>query len=174
MLIDVDNWGFERLYQKYFKDLNGDNHNNVVHELLEIGKCMWDRDNVYDLYGEFRGKLIYEVPLIQDGPSDRVSWFHNKNGHYSTKSRYSWLILKKFSLGPHKSFWRTISKLCILPKIHVFAWRVGHDLLPTNGKIFAVNHNVNRGCLRCGDGNETVIHAQKLHKSLNGSYHGRS
>ncbi|KAK5833330.1 hypothetical protein PVK06_017153 [Gossypium arboreum] len=36
-------------------------------------------------------------------------------------------------LGPHRFFWKAIWKLDTLPKIWVFTWQVGHEILPTNG-----------------------------------------
>ncbi|KAK5836054.1 hypothetical protein PVK06_011800 [Gossypium arboreum] len=40
-------------------------------------------------------------------------------------------------------------------------WRASHDLLPTNVKISSIKQNVGQGCLRCGSGDETTIHALK-------------
>lgn len=94
---------------------------------------------MHDLYGEYLGNKICELPILRDGPEDRMIWFHATNGVFSTKSGYSWLILKKVCFSPHRIFWRTIWKLKILPKIHVFVRQMGHDLLPTNVKIASIN-----------------------------------
>lgn len=61
--------------------------------------------------------------------------------------------------GPHRVFWRTIWKFNIPPKVHIFTWRVGHDLLPINAKIAAINQSFNCSCLRCNGAKETLIHA---------------
>lgn len=44
-------------------------------------------------------------------------------------------------------------------KVRVFAWRLGHDLLPTNVKIANINPIFNRQCRRCKVADETAIHA---------------
>lgn len=47
----------------------------------------------------------------------------------------------------------------IPPKIHIFPWRVGHDILPTNAKIATINKNFDRTCFHCGSAEESSIHA---------------
>ncbi|MBA0729840.1 hypothetical protein Golax_022663, partial [Gossypium laxum] len=63
--------------------------------------------------------------------------------------------------GPHRFFWRLYWKLRVLPKIHVFAWRIGHKLLPTNVKISSINRNARRNCPRWGACDETVLNTLK-------------
>ncbi|MBA0700464.1 hypothetical protein Goari_020409, partial [Gossypium aridum] len=46
-----------------------------------------------------------------------------------------------------------------LPKIKVFAWRVGHEILPTNVKIASIKNDFNESCPRCGANFETLLHA---------------
>lgn len=41
----------------------------------------------------------------------------------------------------------------------MFAWRLGHDLLPTNVKIATINKNFNSDCPRCNSFNESLVHA---------------
>ncbi|XP_016704723.1 uncharacterized protein [Gossypium hirsutum] len=62
-------------------------------------------------------------------------------------------------MGPHRLFWKMIWKLKIIPKICIFAWRVGHEILPTNSKIATIQPSLNPACQRCGT--ETLIHALK-------------
>ncbi|KAK5846908.1 hypothetical protein PVK06_003209 [Gossypium arboreum] len=64
-------------------------------------------------------------------------------------------------MGPHRLLWKKIWKLNILPKIWVFAWRVSHEILPTNSKIVSIRPTVNSECQRCEAERETLIHAKK-------------
>ncbi|MBA0765143.1 hypothetical protein Gotri_014392, partial [Gossypium trilobum] len=52
-------------------------------------------------------------------------------------------------------------KLDTLPKVRVFSWRVGHELLLTNVKIASIRSGFDQGCPRCGVAAETLIHALK-------------
>ncbi|KAG8503930.1 hypothetical protein CXB51_002240 [Gossypium anomalum] len=61
--------------------------------------------------------------------------------------------------GPHRFFWRALWRLDTLPKIRVFTWQVGHEILPTNGKIANIRPGFNKGCPRCGAETETLLHA---------------
>ncbi|KAH1063883.1 hypothetical protein J1N35_028870 [Gossypium stocksii] len=58
-------------------------------------------------------------------------------------------------------FWRALWKLNTLPKIRVFTWRVGHELLPTNAKIASIRQGFRQDYPRCGVDKETLIHALK-------------
>ncbi|KAK5835682.1 hypothetical protein PVK06_011376 [Gossypium arboreum] len=64
-------------------------------------------------------------------------------------------------MGPHRLYWKMIWKLKILPKIRVFAWRVGHEIMPTNMKIDAIRPNVNSMCQCYRAVKEMLIHAIK-------------
>ncbi|MBA0734159.1 hypothetical protein Gogos_018102 [Gossypium gossypioides] len=64
-------------------------------------------------------------------------------------------------MGPHRLYWKIIWRLKILPIIRVFAWRVGHEIMPTNMKVGFNRPNVNPMCQRCGAAKETLIHAIK-------------
>ncbi|KAK5802262.1 hypothetical protein PVK06_029847 [Gossypium arboreum] len=54
-----------------------------------------------------------------------------------------------FGYGPHRFFWRTIWKLKMLPKICIFYWRVGHDILPTYEKISTICQEFKKECPKC-------------------------
>lgn len=142
--IKEDRWGFEGLInppndRKYY-----------VRDLWVENDCRWDREKILEMYGEYWCERTCEIPLLSNGPTDRISWFHANNDAYSTKSGYNWLILKKVGFGPRRR---------IPPKARVFAWRVGHELLPTKNKIATIVQSRGSSCSRCGRDDETLIHA---------------
>ncbi|KAG8503554.1 hypothetical protein CXB51_001535 [Gossypium anomalum] len=49
----------------------------------------------------------------------------------------------------------------MLPKIHVFCWRVGHNILSTYANISSIWQNFKKDCPKCGAKKETFIHALK-------------
>ncbi|MBA0861880.1 hypothetical protein Goshw_002073 [Gossypium schwendimanii] len=156
-----DNWGFE--------GLSGDSiciNKSLVKEvfvryLLNESQDGWDKDRVSAIYGDFLGEKICNIPILHDGLEDRCSWFHNPHGVFYLKSAYSWLILKEIGLGPHRIFWRIIWRLKTLPKICIFCWRLGHNILPTYEKISSFRSGFNDTCPRCGKEKETLIHTLK-------------
>lgn len=102
--------------------------------------------------------MISELPLLQHGPMDRIIWFHDLRGIYTTKSGHFLACLKK-GFGPNRLFWWLIWKLKIPSKLKIFVWRIGHSLLPTNAKIATINPNHNNLCPRCNFLTETLVHA---------------
>lgn len=50
-------------------------------------------------------------------------------------------------------------KLKLPLKVRIFLWRVGHNLLPTNSKIVALNPTTNPLYPKCGVADETLTHA---------------
>lgn len=99
------------------------------------------------------------MPIFVNGSNDRRVWFHIPHGFYTSKSAYYWLFLKQVGFGPYRFFWKIIWKLKTLPKIRVFSWCVGQELLPKNVKISSICQDCKKECLRCGANAETLIHA---------------
>ncbi|MBA0867739.1 hypothetical protein Goshw_003518 [Gossypium schwendimanii] len=114
-----------------------------------------------EIYGDYMGDQICKIPILHNGPDYHLIWFHNPLGYYSTKSAYSWMTIKHVGFGPHRFFWRIIWKLHIIPRIKIFCWRIGHDILPTYENISKIMREFNCMCSRCGSKEETLIHALK-------------
>ncbi|KAG8483002.1 hypothetical protein CXB51_021924 [Gossypium anomalum] len=49
----------------------------------------------------------------------------------------------------------------MLPKIKVFRWRIGHDILPTYDNIARIHQNFSTTCTRCKNNAKTLLHAMK-------------
>ncbi|XP_012448822.1 uncharacterized protein LOC105772009 [Gossypium raimondii] len=161
--IDIrrDNWGFE--------SLNGDTlnpnvlnlHERKVRDLWSIDQWSWNKKRVRELYDRFMGDQNFNLSLNGKESNDRVVWFHNPSGFYTSKTAYSWLLLRQMGFGPHRAYWKIIWKLNTLLKIHVFTWRVGHEILPTNDKIASIHHGFLKDYTRYSASAETLIHALK-------------
>lgn len=132
-----------------------------VCELIDELSVGWKEERVREIDGDYMGDQICKIPILHNSPDDHRIWFHNPLGSYSTKSAYSWMTLKHVGFGPHRVFWRLIWKLHTLPKIKVFCWRIGHDILPTYENISKIRRDFNCMCPRCGIEKETLIHALK-------------
>ncbi|KAK5846845.1 hypothetical protein PVK06_003144 [Gossypium arboreum] len=82
----------------------------------------WNVDRVNLLYGKYWGDRICELPTENKGQKDCMVWFHNPHGYSSSKTAYSWLLLKEMGYRPHRFFWKIIWKLDVLPKISLESW----------------------------------------------------
>lgn len=154
-------WGFDRMSGDSIINRNNIEEQKVVLDLWKADSVEWNKPHVLRLYGEEIDNKICNIPLLKNGPEDRLIWNHAPNGVFTTKSRYSWLILKKIGMSPHHFFWRNIWYLCIPPKVRIFGWREGYELLPTNVKIASINQAFDHHCPRCKEADETLIHALK-------------
>ncbi|MBA0596557.1 hypothetical protein Gorai_013373 [Gossypium raimondii] len=136
-------------------------HESQVSDLWYADHQRWNKERVKMLYGDYMGDQICKFPLTVNGSNDRILWFHNPYGYFTSKMAYSWLLLQQVGFGPHRAYWRVIWKLKMLPKIRVFAWRVGHEISSTNIKIASICHGFQKACPRCGACDETLICAFK-------------
>ncbi|KAK5842438.1 hypothetical protein PVK06_004794 [Gossypium arboreum] len=62
------------------------------------GRC-WNNDRVNLLYGKEWGDRICNLPIGNEDNKDCMVWFHNPHGYYSSKTTYSWLLLKELRCG---------------------------------------------------------------------------
>ncbi|MBA0760169.1 hypothetical protein Gotri_022932, partial [Gossypium trilobum] len=128
--------GLEGLNREVIKS-NLLNHNEYnVRELWHVESRSWNTYRVCEFYGQ---EKICNLPIEDENQNDRM----------------------QIGFGPHRFFWRAIWKLDTLPKIRVFIWRVGNEILPTNVKIASVRRGFGQACPRCGTDYETLVHALK-------------
>jgi len=90
---------------------------------------------------------------------DAFIWRHNKNGLYSTKSGYSWLLssMETTNIIPHHS-WSWIWKLQVPEKYKFFIWLACHDAVPTLSLLHHRPIVVLATCERCGEEAEPLMH----------------
>ncbi|XP_052886908.1 uncharacterized protein LOC128295385 [Gossypium arboreum] len=114
----------------------------MVRDLWVPNSFAWNKDWVCELYGELVWDRICDLPIISNGLNDkalvRIVFFGSSSGRFK-----------------------------VLPKIRVFAWTIGHELLHMNAKISSVKQNARQDYPRCGASEETVIHALKDYLKTN-------
>ena len=91
---------------------------------------------------------------------DAFIWTPNKNGTYTTKSGYTWLLPRTNTITHFNSnfSWSWIWKLKLPEKLKFHFWLACHDSVPT---LCLLNHrNIAplATCLRCGLDDETFLH----------------
>ncbi|MBA0850344.1 hypothetical protein Goshw_028577 [Gossypium schwendimanii] len=79
------------------------------------------RDDNWGLKGFNRSTLIPNMLSSSDDSNenqrDRVGWFHNPHGSFTSKSAYSWMLLKELGYGPHRIYWRLYGNLTLFQKL---------------------------------------------------------
>ena len=91
---------------------------------------------------------------------DAFIWNYNKNGVYTAKSGYSWLLSNSESSTILSSTfsWTWIWKLRIPEKFKLLIWLICHNAVPTLSLMHHRNMAPSATCSRCGEEDETVLH----------------
>ena len=96
---------------------------------------------------------------FNDTIEDTVIWAHNKNGNYTTKSRYAWLLSVKDTVVDSSSHhsWTWIWRLQVLEKYKFLIWLACRNASPTLSLLHHRNMAPSVTCARCGDHDETFL-----------------
>jgi ribonuclease HI len=88
---------------------------------------------------------------------DALIWNHNKNGVYTTKSGYSWL-LSLSETNSNDTSWSWIWRLKAPEKYKFLIWLACHNATPTLSLLHRRNMTASATCSRCGENEETFLH----------------
>ncbi|KAK9008756.1 hypothetical protein V6N11_080234 [Hibiscus sabdariffa] len=72
-----------------------------------------------------------------DSQPNRLLWEGNVSGTYSVRSGYFYLCRPPSHVFKPSPIWKAIKQFPTLPKVHIFAWRLGQDCLLIGGRIRA-------------------------------------
>ncbi|PNY14401.1 ribonuclease H [Trifolium pratense] len=89
---------------------------------------------------------------------DVFIWSHNKNGDYTTKSGYDWLLSQSEQVIIPSHSWSWIWKIAGPEKIKFLFWLACHDAVPTLSVLHHRNIVSSPICSRCGELIETFLH----------------
>ncbi|KAA3468127.1 reverse transcriptase [Gossypium australe] len=141
----MDQWGFEGLSGSSICMDRRLGKEKYVSDLLTNNGGGWKDERILELYGESLKDQICKIPVSHNDHADQRIWYHNPG----------------VGFGPYRTFWKLIWKLKTLPKIWIFCWKLGHDILPTYDKIAGIRSGFSSSCPRCGTVRETLIHAMR-------------
>ncbi|KAH1046293.1 hypothetical protein J1N35_037077 [Gossypium stocksii] len=100
--LDVDNWGTEDLNGGTINSNMSNSEANTVRDLWVKNERKWVIDKVHLIYRKDWGDRICNLPIGNEDQGDRIVWFHNPHGCYTSKSAYSWLLLKEMGFNLHR------------------------------------------------------------------------
>lgn len=97
---------------------------------------------------------------FNDMVEDTFIWSHNKNGVYTTKSGYSWLLQNSVSSSNTQTnlSWSWIWRLKMPEKFKLLIWLACHNAIPTLSLLQHRNIAPVATCSRCGENEETILH----------------
>ncbi|GAU35593.1 hypothetical protein TSUD_295290 [Trifolium subterraneum] len=137
-----------------------------IHDLHLSEKDMFSKGNPHtqSLYTQLPS-LVSDVInntnfKFNDSIEDTFIWTNKKNGTYTAKSGYNWLLSLRDPGTIHNPLnaWSWIWKLQLFEKIKFFFWLACHNSVPT---LYLLNHrkmSSSATCTRCGLQNESFLH----------------
>lgn len=139
-----------------------------VHELFLPGTRIWDEAAVYRSFMAIDAAKVLKIKPSSRLENDVLAWAWEKNGNYSVRSAYKLLIQDQMAIAMaasgetsasgESSFWGTLWKLDVPPKIRVFWWRVLHNSLPSKSEPKRRHVEKESHCEMCGDADESLYH----------------
>jgi hypothetical protein len=97
---------------------------------------------------------------FNDNIEDALIWSHNKNGTYSAKSGFNWLLNLRDPAAdpfPHIS-WSWIWRIKVLEKFKFLIWLACQNVVPTLSLLHRRNITPSPTCVRCREEDETFLH----------------
>ncbi|KAK8547806.1 hypothetical protein V6N13_027419 [Hibiscus sabdariffa] len=126
-------------------------------EFMINGGEDWDIREVRQVFNDSDAKAIMECP-INPISEDLQVWGPHSSGVYSVKSGYRWISNPISTQEDQSILWRTFASLPTLPKIRLFAWRLGYEAFPLGKKLAAAGLATGQCCM-CQEAIETGLHA---------------
>ncbi|KAK9009204.1 hypothetical protein V6N11_035749 [Hibiscus sabdariffa] len=103
-------------------------------------------------YEELRPGFVY------NGQSNRILWRGHDSGTYAVRSGYFYLRRPPLPVCRPSPLWKAIKQLPTLPKVCIFAWRLGQDCLLIGSRVWAAGLGDGL-CPLCSSVVETPLHA---------------
>ncbi|XP_024630845.2 uncharacterized protein [Medicago truncatula] len=98
---------------------------------------------------------------FNDAIEDAFIWHHNKNGVYTTKSGYKWLLSQSGSANNSNHSWSWIWRFKVPEKYKFLIWLACNNVVPTLSMLNHRNIASSPTCSRCGLHDETFFHCMR-------------
>ncbi|KAE8673375.1 hypothetical protein F3Y22_tig00111792pilonHSYRG00127 [Hibiscus syriacus] len=86
------------------------------------------------VFTEADANLILQCSMVPVASDVRI-WEGHSTGVYSARSGYHWLMRASSSPTVATSLWLFLSQLPTLLKVHLFGWRLAHEVLPVGSRL---------------------------------------
>ena len=140
-----------------------------IHDLQLTVKDVFSVDGLHtqELYTNLPPEIVDFINSIHfcfnAAIEDSFIWARNKNGTYTTKTGYDWLLSLKITdddTNPHRSCW--IWRLQAPEKFKFLIWLICHNVVPTLTLLQHRNMGTSATCSRCGEQDQTLLHCLRI------------
>jgi hypothetical protein len=143
-----------------------------VSELIDHTSMQWKEDIIHHHFYGMDAQVIKNIPLSYNRQDDFWAWHYERSGLFSVKSAYRMLIHIRnqrqdwldsragvSDIEGAERRWKLFWKIKIPSKIHIFAWRLAHNSLPTGQVLKERSMREHGGCNICGVDVDSWKHA---------------
>ena len=135
-------------------------------QLIDPVLRSWKAEVVKEIFLPYEAEIILGIPLSLRSPTDSLVWGATKDGRYTVRSGYHFLLNEchQNEPGPSDStkmtqLWNALWSLHIPAKTRLFLWRACHNSLPTRSNLHHRHILEDPRCGSCTNQPETTIHA---------------
>ncbi|KAL4384556.1 hypothetical protein GQ457_15G009290 [Hibiscus cannabinus] len=138
-----------------------------VFKLINFETREWDMEKIQNWFPKEIGDKIQAIPIGGPDSKDKLIWPFCKNGEYTVKSGYHFLVdhlpnvdspTTSVSSQNDPFLWKSIWTMNVPPKIKHFIWRACRNAIASKCNI---KHRLKIGndeCPRCGEDSESLEH----------------
>jgi hypothetical protein len=155
-------------YQNGFKILTpnpGNSNITLVKDLIVEGPIGWNHALIDNIFLDFEGNQIKQLPLIPEVIDDKFMWRYTKEGNYTVKSGYNtiktWEASEKqgpSNVNNTNRLWKKIWSLKTIPRHQTLLWRILNEALPVRSELIKRGIHCSMICPRCYAKIETSNH----------------
>jgi len=143
----------------------GENPECRVAELIDKVNGRWDEETVRSRFMPCDAELILSLPLCPSWPEDKIIWHFTTDGEFSVRSAYHVARARLHdqratsSTPSTTALWKTIWRMDAPPRIKLFGWKVGSQILATKVNLATRLQLIDMRCEICGAMEESDVHA---------------
>lgn len=116
--------------EDYVKDIPDRLKNMKVNNIIDWNRRSWNLEDNSNICPRFIIECIQATHIPEYDKKDEYRWAFNKQGRFTLKSAYSWLLQQNGQINNPKLPWDYVWNLRVHARIKFFMWQLMHNILP--------------------------------------------
>lgn len=148
---------------------------------MERNPIGWKTDLIDNIFLEFEGNQIKQIPLVNKDIEDQLMWMGTQDVNYTVKSGYATIQQWKNNNQPSNSsgnslsqMWKKLSYINTIPRHQIIIWRILNKAIPVRDELMSRGIKCPMLCPRCNMKVESINHAFMSFKRVTKVWFGSS
>ena len=132
-----------------------------IRDLIDHSLLRWKAPAIFSLFEPVSAQAILKTSILAEN-IPAFLWTPSSSGKFSVSSVYGFITSSHMDASPstlRPQFWKSIWKLNLNDRLHLFLWKIAWDVLPTTerlGRLFPVTTNIS--CPLCKTSTDSLHH----------------